>query len=197
MKLFMPIQSSILDYIDNITVGFKNTSVAQKTQNKLDNNSDWLCTEGIYDNEVITCKIPNIPHFDHENPFYMLDVSINGQDFTELPHTFRYYFITDVKITPNESQDEAEPEITIQANGLFDTPHKQLRITLSFDYQEKKILSERNVELKWNKVDKLLTFKLPKLAWIIGDHAITPDLLEAARKYPCVLHLYFAKNECI
>ena len=65
MKLFMPIQSSILDYIDNITVGFKNTSVAQKTQNKLDNNSDWLCTEGIYDNEVITCKIPNIPHFDH------------------------------------------------------------------------------------------------------------------------------------
>lgn len=40
----MPIQKDILDYIENITVGFKNTSIPQKTQNKLDNNSDWLCT---------------------------------------------------------------------------------------------------------------------------------------------------------
>jgi hypothetical protein len=31
----------------------------------------------------------------------MLDVSLNNQEFTELPHTFRYYFITDTKITPH------------------------------------------------------------------------------------------------
>jgi hypothetical protein len=30
----------------------------------------------------------------------MLDVSLNGQDFTELPHTFRYYFITEAKVVP-------------------------------------------------------------------------------------------------
>jgi len=28
----------------------------------------------------------------------MLDVSVNGQEFTELAHTFRYYFITETKI---------------------------------------------------------------------------------------------------
>lgn len=79
----MPLPKIVLEYIDNITVGFKNTNALQKNEkkgeNKIDNNSDWICTEGIYENEVISCKIPNIPHFDHENPFYMLDVSINGQ----------------------------------------------------------------------------------------------------------------------
>jgi hypothetical protein len=127
----------------------------------------------------------------------MLDVSINGQDFTELPHTFRYFFITDVKITPNESQDDAEPECSIHGNGLFDTPHKQLKIALNFDFREKKISCERNIDVKWNKTEKFLSFKLPKLSWIIGDHVITPELLEAARKQPCFIHLYLAKNESI
>lgn len=146
---------------------------------------------------MISCKIPNIPHFDHENPFYMLDVSINGQDFTDLPHTFRYYFINDIKLTPNESQDDAEPDCLIQANGLFDTPHKQLKITLNFDHIEKKISCERTIDLKWNKADKSFAFKLPKLSWIIGDHVITPELLESARKQPCIMRLYLAKNEWI
>ncbi len=113
----MPISPVILEYIDNITVGFKNTKAVSKKEkdqekereNKLQNNEDWLCTEGIFDQDTITCKIPNIPHFDHENPFFMLDVSLNGQEFTELPHTFRYYFITETKITPNQGEDDTEP----------------------------------------------------------------------------------------
>lgn len=104
----------------------------------------------------------------------MLDVSINGQDFTDFPHTFRYYFITDLKITPNESQDDAEPECLIQGSGLFDTPHKQLKVLLSFDLNGKKINCQRSVEIKWNKTEKSFNFKLPKLSWIIGDHVITP-----------------------
>jgi hypothetical protein len=47
----MPLSSLILEYVDNITVGFKNTSVSQKKDgNRLENNSDWLCTEGTYEN---------------------------------------------------------------------------------------------------------------------------------------------------
>jgi hypothetical protein len=67
VKLYMPINPTVLNYIENITIGFKNTNITQKKEavSKLDNNSDWLCTEGLYDNEVISCKIPNIPHFDH------------------------------------------------------------------------------------------------------------------------------------
>ncbi len=43
----------------------------------------------------------------------MLDVSLNNQEFTELPHTFRYYFITDTKITPHQGEDDAEPECVL------------------------------------------------------------------------------------
>ena len=77
---------------------------------------------------------------------------------------------------------------------MFDTPHKQLKISLNFDFQDKKISCERNIEVKWNKTDKSYSYKLPKLSWIIGDHAITPELLEAARRQPCILHLFLAKN---
>lgn len=38
---------------------------------------------------------------------------------------------------------------------------------------------------------------MPKLSWIIGDHEITPELLEEARKQPCVLHLMLAKKESV
>ena len=82
----------------------------------------------------------------------MLDVSLNGQEFTELPHTFRYYFITESKITPNEGEDDTEPECKIQGHGLFDTPNKQLKIVLKFTYKENKLDCERNVDIKWNKV---------------------------------------------
>ena len=38
---------------------------------------------------------------------------------------------------------------------------------------------------------------MPKLSWIIGDHEITPELLEEARKQPCVLNLMLAKKESV
>jgi hypothetical protein len=100
----------------------------------------------------------------------MLDVSLNGQDFTELPHTFRYYFISDTKIEPCEGLDDDEPECKIQGQGLFDTPNKELKVCLDFNFNENKYNCERKVDLKWNKVDKNFTFKMPKLSWIIGDH---------------------------
>lgn len=100
----------------------------------------------------------------------MLDVSLNGQDFTELPHTFRYYFISETKITPNEGFDDTEPECKIQGNGLFDTPAKQLKITLDFNFNDNKYSCERALDLKWNKPEKQFEFIMPKLAWIIGDH---------------------------
>lgn len=68
----------------------------------------------------------------------MLDVSFNGQDFTDLPHTFRYYFVSEAKVVPNEGNDDAEPECKIQGHGLFDTPGKQLKIYLDFSFEAKK-----------------------------------------------------------
>lgn len=40
---------------------------------------DWICTEGNYKDNNIICKLPNIPQFDNENPYYLVDVSLNGQ----------------------------------------------------------------------------------------------------------------------
>lgn len=102
-KLFMPLHSALLPYIDNITVGFKNTNLAEQSeshQERAEQNPDWICTEGTYNNETISCNIPNVPHFDQASPFYMLDVSLNGQQFTELPHTFRYYLISETVLSP-------------------------------------------------------------------------------------------------
>lgn len=38
---------------------------------------------------------------------------------------------------------------------------------------------------------------MPKLSWIIGDHELKPQLLEEARKQPCVLNLLLGKKEQI
>lgn len=38
---------------------------------------------------------------------------------------------------------------------------------------------------------------MPKLAWIIGDHEIKPELLDEARKQPCLLHLVIGKKESV
>lgn len=38
---------------------------------------------------------------------------------------------------------------------------------------------------------------MPKLSWVIGDHEITPELLEEARKQPCVLSLILGKNQMV
>ena len=62
----MPIDDLTKSYIDSISVGFKNNKDVQskKEVEKNDTVADWLCSEGIYNNEIITCKIPNIPQFD-------------------------------------------------------------------------------------------------------------------------------------
>ena len=52
-----------------------------------------------------------------------------------MPHTFRYYFITETSISPFEGLDDAEPEIIINGKGLFDTPHKILTLHLLFQHK--------------------------------------------------------------
>lgn len=80
VKIYMPLDEITRQSIESITVGFKNTNTnSSKKEVKADESADWICTEGFYEKEVITCKSPNIPQFNSESPFYMLDVSINGQ----------------------------------------------------------------------------------------------------------------------
>ena len=74
-KIYMPLHPLIQRYGESITVGFKsNTTVDAETKLQ-----DWICVEGTYEEEKIVCKFPNVPNFDNEDPFYVVDVSLNGQ----------------------------------------------------------------------------------------------------------------------
>lgn len=198
MKLYLPLDGKTVAFIESITVGFKNSSqVSSKKEARADDHADWVCTEGFYDKEKIECRIPNIPQFDNEFPYYMVDVSLNGQGFTDMPHTFRYYFITETALAPHEGLDDAEHEVVVSGKGLFDTPYKTLTLSLEFPHKEHLMVCERNVDVGWSKADKHFGFKMPKLSWIIGDHEITPDLLAAARKSHCSVRLNLGKNETV
>jgi len=75
LSIFMPLDNLTLQYIESITVGFKNN-----TQTDFEPTmKDWICSEGHYKDNNIVCKLPNIPQFDNDNPFYLIDVSLNGQ----------------------------------------------------------------------------------------------------------------------
>lgn len=52
------------------------------------------------------CKLPNIPNFDNDDPFYVVDISLNGQEFTNHPQTVRFYLITETAVAPNEGSEQ-------------------------------------------------------------------------------------------
>lgn len=95
----MPLHPLIQSYTETITVGFKNNGKnSTETQKR---GQDWICVQGHYEDDKIFCKLPNIPSFNNEDPFYLVDVSLNGQEFTNHPQTIRFYLISDVSMTPN------------------------------------------------------------------------------------------------
>jgi len=71
----MPLKDEVISYIESITVGFKNNTKNEEESRM----QDWICSEGSYSENKITCKLPNVPHFSNESPFYLIDVSLNGQ----------------------------------------------------------------------------------------------------------------------
>lgn len=38
---------------------------------------------------------------------------------------------------------------------------------------------------------------MPSLQWLIGDHVISPELLEGARKSPVLIKLFYSKKDSI
>lgn len=53
--------------------------------------SNWYCTFGSYENGIIKCKIPKIDGFNQSTSEYFVDVSLNGQQFSGHPLTYRFY----------------------------------------------------------------------------------------------------------
>lgn len=61
----------------------------------LEGCDNWVLTEGVYSKGKILAKVPKMTEFDPDNLSYLVDVALNGQQFTGKPVNFRYY---DVKI---------------------------------------------------------------------------------------------------
>lgn len=40
---------------------------------------EWICTEGIYANGIVTATVPHLESFKAENMSYCVDVALNGQ----------------------------------------------------------------------------------------------------------------------
>lgn len=94
----------------------------QRPQNELDN---WICTEGIYENGKIVCKVPKLENYESskesENLQYSVDVALNGQQFTGRPVAFRYYDIKFTKIEPEFGLHEGGTNLHLIGNGLYDS----------------------------------------------------------------------------
>ncbi len=54
-------------------------------------DKDWICVPGKYADGIVTCKSPVLKLEDLKTVFYEVDVSINGQQFTGFPLTFKFY----------------------------------------------------------------------------------------------------------
>lgn len=73
-----------------------------------------------------------------------------------------------------EGLDDAEPDVVLSGKGLFDSPTKEVTVSLTFMHKEISYHCVRNVDAKWFKAERHFVFKMPKLSWLIGDHQITP-----------------------
>lgn len=131
--------------------------------NQLD-KANWYCCFSTYENEMMTCNIPQIENFSQDQVEYNVDVAINGQQFSGFPMIYRFYDIEIEKIEPNISSIEGGLQMKIYGTGLFDSVTKKAKISSS--------LGERYTEIQWDRTDKALILSSTPLSWITKDDSI-------------------------
>lgn len=124
--------------------------------------SNWYCSFGSYENEVIYCSIPKIDNFQQAQVEYNVDISLNGQQFSGFPMIYRFYEIKDPSIEPNISSVEGGTIMKILGSGFFDSVTKKARISCS-NYED------RFTDLQWDRNEKILLLVTPPLSWIVND----------------------------
>ena len=128
--------------------------------------------EGIYSEGEIKCKIPKIPKFSSNTPWYHVDISINGQQFSGMPNSIRFYNLTNVDINPKEGFEEGNYLVSITGEGLFDSSRRKVQLAVVFTDKTKEWPQLwREVGLiNWDKAEKKYSFNMPPLTWLLGDN---------------------------
>jgi len=143
---------------------------------------DWICVRGTYSKGgKVVCKIPYIPQEGERILHFNVDVSLNGQQFTGLPSSFRFYDIKINRLTPNNDVSEGNSTVHIEGQGFIDSDAKKLKFISKF--------GERLVDLVWVKATKQYTFIVPPITWLFGGDIPTPEQINELRQEPPMLQL--------
>jgi alpha-tubulin suppressor-like RCC1 family protein len=121
---------------------------------------DWLMVAGKYEDGKITCKIPVPEDIDDNSSGYVVDISINGQQFSGKPLNFKFFNIEVSELKPMLGSSDAGTNIKICGKGFYDSTAKKMKITSQY--------GERDVAVNWDRKLKCYQCVIPPLHWLIG-----------------------------
>lgn len=87
-----------------------------------------MITDGQFENGKVLAEVPKLTEFDSENLSYLVDVALNGQQFTGRPVNFRYYDVKIKAVDPPLGPSTGGTNIKIVGKGLYDAGIKRVRI---------------------------------------------------------------------
>ena len=140
---------------------------------------DWLMVAGKYEDGKITCKIPVPEDIDDNSLGYVVDISVNGQQFSGKPLNFKFFNIEVSELKPILGASDAGTNIKISGKGFYDSTGKKLRITSQY--------GERDVAVNWDRKLKCYQCVIPPLHWLIGTEQF--DLVKDVKSLPIKLEL--------
>ena len=140
---------------------------------------DWLLTAGKYIDGKVVCKIPIPKDLDDSNSGFVVDLSINGQQFSGKPLNFKFFNIEINELKPITGFSDAGTNIKISGKGFYDSTAKKLRITSQY--------GERDVAVNWDRKTKSYQCVIPPLHWLIGSDG--SDSIRDVKQVPLKLEL--------
>ena len=114
-------------------------------------------------NGKIIATVPKLAEYDPENLGYLVDVALNGQQFTGKPVNFRYYDVTITSIDPPIGPSIGGTNIKISGRGIYDESVKKIRI------MTKDGTGRREVTADWDKKLKCMRVTVPAYNWLFAE----------------------------
>jgi hypothetical protein len=142
---------------------------------------DWRLTAARYQRGKIVCKVPTLYEYDENSMVYMIDVAINGQQFTGHSLNFRYYDVEIFEVVPLLGSLAENTVIKIIGRGLYDSTAKKVRVRNQF--------GEREVQVIWDYKAKIYMCTVPPLSWLFGEEQPDSETLSEAAKEPLIMEL--------
>jgi len=87
---------------------------------------------GFYEKGNIVCMIPNVEEYQGSQLHFNVDISLNGQQFTGFPSSFKFYNIQDTSIVPTSGSPQGGLHINARGNAFFDTLQKKVKFGCKF-----------------------------------------------------------------